>query len=51
MKTRNLITLLSALLLSSSVAFAETFEEAAQRATADYGERLRKAADELSSTR
>ena len=51
MKTRLLVILASAALLSSTLAIAETFEEATQRATADYGERLQKAADELNGAR
>jgi biopolymer transport protein ExbB len=39
------------LLLVAASRGAETFDEAMKRATADYGERLRKAAAELNSTR
>ena len=51
MKSRILISLAAAVLLSSTLAVAETFEEATQRAAADYGVRLQKAADELNAAR
>ena len=51
MKTRLLPVL--ALLLGplAAIRAAETFDEAMKRATAEYGERLRKAADELNGAR
>jgi len=51
MKTRLLTALTSVILLASAAAAAETFDEAVNRASAAYGERLRRAADELNSTR
>ncbi|HEY5228701.1 MAG TPA: hypothetical protein VIJ19_09175, partial [Opitutaceae bacterium] len=51
MKTRYLPALLSILIFSSSVRAEETFDDAMKRATADYGDRLQKAADELNATR
>lgn len=51
MKTRLLFTLATAILVTATPIRAETFDEATQRAAADYGERLRKAADELNGTR
>ena len=51
MNTRLLPALVSLLLLAATVRAEETFDDAMKRATADYGERLRKAADELNSTR
>ena len=51
MKTRYLPALLSVLFLSSGLRAQETFDDAMKRATADYGDRLQKAADELNATR
>ncbi|MFZ1057059.1 MAG: MotA/TolQ/ExbB proton channel family protein [Opitutaceae bacterium] len=51
MKARILTSLAAVILLTSTAARAETFEEAMNRAAADYGQRLGKAADELNSTR
>src|ERR1700679_3691737 len=51
MKTRILSTLASVLLLAAAVHAAETFDDAMTRAATDYGERLRRAADELNATR
>lgn len=51
MKTRFLPALLSVLLLVPGLRAQETFDDAMKRATADYGERLQKAADELNATR
>ena len=51
MKLRHLTTLALALALASSVGRTETFEEASQRAATDYGECLKKAADELNASR
>jgi biopolymer transport protein ExbB len=51
MKTRFLLALASALFLAETVRADETFDEAIKRASADYGERLRKAADELNGAR
>src|ERR1022692_3503352 len=48
MKTRFITALASIILLAATVRGEETFDEAMKRAAADYGERLRKAADELS---
>jgi F0F1-type ATP synthase membrane subunit b/b' len=50
-KTRFLAALASILLATATVRAEETFDEAMKRATADYGERLQKAAEELSVTR
>lgn len=51
MKTPIRIILAAAALLSPLALRAETFAEASQRAAADYGERVAKAADELSRAR
>jgi biopolymer transport protein ExbB len=51
MRTRYLPALLLLLAPLAAVRGAETFEEAMKRATAEYGERLRKAADELNGAR
>jgi hypothetical protein len=51
MNTRLLPVLASLFLLTASVRAEETFDDAMKRATADYGERLRKAADELNGAR
>jgi biopolymer transport protein ExbB len=51
MKTKILSALALVLLLAAAVHAAETFDEAMTRAAADYGERLRRAADELNATR
>jgi biopolymer transport protein ExbB len=51
MNTRLLPALVSVFLLTASVRAEETFDDAMRRATADYGERLRKAADELNAAR
>jgi biopolymer transport protein ExbB len=51
MNLRILPTLASLLLISASARGAETFDDAMKRATADYGERLRTASDELDATR
>jgi len=51
MKTRLLTALASVILLSAAAAAAETFDDAVNRASADYAERLRRAADELNSAR
>ena len=51
MKTRLLTALTSVILLAAAAAAAETFDDAVNRASADYAERLRRAADELNSTR
>jgi len=51
MKARYVPVLAAVLLVVAAVSGAETFDEAMKRATADYTERLRKAADELNATR
>ena len=51
MKTRIPLLLAASALLSSVALRAETFAEASQRAAADYGDRLAKAADELTRSR
>jgi len=51
MNTRLLPSLVSFLLLSAAVCAEETFDDAMKRATADYGERLRKAVDGLNDAR
>jgi biopolymer transport protein ExbB len=51
MKARIPAALASILLLAASVRGAETFDDAMKRVTADYGERLKTAADELNTTR
>ena len=51
MKTRFLPALAAIFLLAAAVRAEATFDEAMKRATADYGERLRKAADELNGSR
>jgi biopolymer transport protein ExbB len=51
MNTRLLPALASLFLLTATVRAEETFDDAMKRATADYGERLRKASDELNSAR
>lgn len=52
MKTRLISSVLASVgLLAASANATETFDEALKRATADYAERLRTAADELNSTR
>ena len=51
MNTRLLPALVSVFLLTATVRAEETFDDAMKRATADYGERLRKAADELNTAR
>lgn len=51
MNTRLLPVLASLFLLTASVRAEETFDDAMKRATADYGERLRKAADGLNNAR
>jgi biopolymer transport protein ExbB len=51
MKAPILLALASIIVLSATVRGAETFDEAMKRATADYGERLKSAADELNGAR
>ncbi|HZZ20919.1 MAG TPA: MotA/TolQ/ExbB proton channel family protein [Opitutaceae bacterium] len=51
MKTRHIPLILSALVLATGLRAQETFDDAMKRATADYGGRLQKAADELNTTR
>jgi biopolymer transport protein ExbB len=51
MRFRLLPALLSALVFAAGARSDETFDDAMKRATADYGERLQKAADELNATR
>jgi biopolymer transport protein ExbB len=51
MKTRFLPALASVLLIATAVRAEQTFDDALKRATADYGERLQKAAGELDNTR
>jgi biopolymer transport protein ExbB len=51
MKTRILTALASLLAFTAATRAAETFDEAMKRATGDYVERLKTAADELNSTR
>jgi len=51
MKARILRALAPAVLLAATLRGAETFDDAMKRAAADYGERLKAAADELNSTR
>ena len=51
MRSRILTALASLILLGATVRAQETFDDAVKRATADYGERLQKAADELNGAR
>jgi biopolymer transport protein ExbB len=51
MKSPILQALASVLLLTATLRGAESFDDAMKRATADYGERLKTAADELNNTR
>jgi biopolymer transport protein ExbB len=51
MKARILTALASLLALTAASRAAETFDEAMKRATGDYVERLKTAADELNTTR
>src|SRR5580658_6389437 len=51
MKARIPAALASILLFTATVRAAETFDDAMKRVTADYGERLKAAADELNTTR
>lgn len=51
MKSRLLPALVALLAPLAAIRGAETFDEAMKRATAEYGERLRKAADELNGAR
>jgi biopolymer transport protein ExbB len=51
MKAPILPVLASIVLLTATVRGAETFNDAMKRAAADYGERLKSAADELNGTR
>jgi biopolymer transport protein ExbB len=51
MKAPLLTALASITLLAATVRGAETFDDALKRATADYGQRLAAAADELNNTR
>ncbi len=51
MKTRILTALASLLAFTAASRAAETFDEAMKRATGDYVERLKTAADELNTTR
>jgi biopolymer transport protein ExbB len=51
MKSRILTALASVFLISACARGAETFDDAMKRATADYGERLKTAADELNTAR
>jgi biopolymer transport protein ExbB len=50
-KARILRALAPAVLLAATLRGAETFDDAMKRAAADYGERLKTAADELNTTR
>jgi biopolymer transport protein ExbB len=51
MKARILTALASIFLVTAITRGAETFDDAMKRATADYGDRLKVAADELNTTR
>jgi biopolymer transport protein ExbB len=51
MKAPILPALASIILLAATVRGAETFDDAMKRAAADYGERLKTAAEELNTTR
>jgi len=51
MKAQILSALATITLICATVHGAETFDDAMKRATADYGERLKTAADELNNTR
>ena len=51
MNIRLLPALAALFLVTATVRAEETFDDAMRRATADYGERLRKASDELNSAR
>jgi biopolymer transport protein ExbB len=51
MKFRPLPTILTAFVFVTGMRADETFDDAMKRATADYSERLQKAADELNATR
>lgn len=51
MKTRFLLSVLTAALLGSAALAADNFDDALKRAATDYAERLRQASDELNRTR